>query len=309
MKNARTALKNTFTALCTPFDLDDDLAKDVFRTFVQRQIKAGVGLVPVGTTGESPTLSHEEHHNVIRWCVEESKKSAEKPFVLAGVGSNSTDEAIDLSDFAKDLGVDGLLHVCPYYNKPTQKGLIEHYSAIARKVDLPIVIYNIPGRTGVNMLPETTAYLASKFDNIVGYKAAEGKLDQIQQVIEKCPKDFVVMSGDDNLTMDVMKLGGKGAISVASNVIPERIQRFTELMTAKKWDEAKQENDKLQDFFKTLFVETNPVPCKYMLGLLGVMLPSVRLPLVSLEPESRKKVKECLVKLGLLTQEQADKQP
>ncbi len=236
-------IKNTFTTLVTPFDEEGDVEKEVFRTFVRRQIKAGVGLVPMGTTGESPTLSYEEHENMIKWAVEEAQASKEKPFVLAGTGSNSTFEALRLTMHTERMGVDGFLIVCPYYNKPTQKGLIAHFSKIAEATSYPIVIYNIPGRTGVNMMPDTVAELANKYDNIVGYKAAEGKIDQIKEVIEKCPPNFVVMSGDDNLTYEIVQAGGKGVISVASNIIPERMQQFTEMMTDGDWDSAQAENE------------------------------------------------------------------
>lgn len=307
MKSEISKLKNCFTALLTPFDPEDDLAKDIFLNFVRRQINAGVGLVPCGTTGESPTLSHEEHENVIKWCLHEAAKSPKKPFVLAGTGSNATSEALSLATHAQRMGVDGLLQVCPYYNKPTQRGLYKHFATIAEAVEIPIVIYNIPGRCGVNLAPETLSDLTHKYDNIKGYKAAEGNLDQIKKVIELCPSDFVVMSGDDNLTYDIMKAGGKGVISVASNVIPDRIQRFTEMMTNKEWDAAKKESDALMEFFKTCFIETNPGPIKYMAELLGIMSCEVRPPLVTPEPANRKKIKDIMVKMGLLTQAEADK--
>jgi 4-hydroxy-tetrahydrodipicolinate synthase len=298
MKSDLGKLKNAFTALITPFDQDEDLCKETFRNFVRKQIKAGVGLVPVGTTGESATLSHQEHESVIRWCIEEADAASSRPFVLAGTGSNSTKEALSLAIHAERMGVDGLLMITPYYNKPTQKGLIAHYSEIAKSVAIPIVIYNCPGRTGGNILPDTVAELAHKFDNIIGYKAAEGKLEQTMQVIEKCPKNFIVMSGDDGFTYDIMKIGGKGVISVASNIIPDRIQKFAEMMTAGKWDEAAQENQKLQNLFKILFIETNPGPVKFAAELLGLMNRRVRLPLVPPEPENQDKIRKVLLELG-----------
>jgi 4-hydroxy-tetrahydrodipicolinate synthase len=299
MKGDLSRLKNCFTALLSPMDEDDDLCKQTYREFIRLQIKAGCGLVPCGTTGESATMSHQEHESVIRWCLEEAAASGNKPFVLAGAGSNSTKEALSLALHAERMGVDGILVISPYYNKPTQKGLIAHYSELAKAVDIPIVIYNCPGRTGGNILPDTVAELANKFENIRGYKAAEGKIEQISQVIQKCPKDFVVMSGDDGLTYDIMKAGGKGVISVASNVIPERMQKYCELITAGKWEEAKKEDDALQDLFKVLFVETNPGPAKYAAELLGLLSRRVRLPLVPPEPESQEKIKQVLVKMGL----------
>jgi 4-hydroxy-tetrahydrodipicolinate synthase len=300
MRSDLRKLKNTFTALITPFDEDGDLDKAGYRKFLKFQIDAGVGLVPCGTTGESATLSHQEHENVMRWAVEESMASPKRPFVLAGAGSNSTEEAISLATHAERLGVDALLIITPYYNKPTQKGLIAHYSKIAESVKIPIVIYNCPGRTGGNILPDTVAELAKKYDNIVGYKAAEGKIEQIQQVIAKCPDNFIVMSGDDGLTYDIMKSGGKGVISVASNIIPDKMQKFTEMMTNGKWEEAKIENDKLMDLFKTIFIETNPGPVKYAAELLDIMHGRLRLPLVYPEPESQEKIKQSLINLGVL---------
>ena len=299
MKGDLSRLKNCFTALLSPMDEDEDLCKQTYREFIRLQIKAGCGLVPCGTTGESATMSHQEHESVIRWCLEEAAASGKKPFVLAGAGSNSTKEALSLALHAERMEVDGILVITPYYNKPTQKGLIAHYSELAKAVDIPIVIYNCPGRTGGNILPDTVAELANKYENIRGYKAAEGKIEQISQVIQKCPKDFVVMSGDDGLTYDIMKAGGKGVISVASNVIPERMQKYCELMTAGNWEEAKNEDNALQDLFKVLFVETNPSPAKYAAELLGLLSRRVRLPLVPPEPESQEKIKEVLVKMGL----------
>jgi 4-hydroxy-tetrahydrodipicolinate synthase len=299
MRSDLSKLRNCFTALISPMDEDGDLCKNTYRAFIRQQIEAGVGLVPCGTTGESATMSHQEHENVIRWCLEEADASKKRPFVLAGAGSNSTKEALDLAVHAERMGVDGILVISPYYNKPTQKGLIAHYSELAKAVSIPIVIYNCPGRTGGNVLPDTVAELANKYDNIIGYKAAEGKMDQIRQVIAKSPKDFIVMSGDDSLTFEIMKAGGKGVISVASNIIPQRIQKFAELMTANKWDEAVKENEILAPLFKNLFIETNPGPVKYAAELLGIMNRRTRLPLVPPEPESQAVIRQTLLDLGL----------
>jgi len=293
-------LKNTFTALISPMDIDGDLCKETYRNFIRTQINAGCGLVPCGTTGESATMSHQEHENIIRWCVEEADAASTRPFVLAGSGSNSTKEAINLSINAERMGVDGLLIITPYYNKPTQNGLIAHYSAIAKEVEIPIIIYNCPGRTGGNILPETVATLANKFDNIMGYKAASGKIEQINQVINQTPNNFIVMSGDDGLTFEIMKAGGKGVISVASNIIPDRMVKYTQLMEAGKWDEAKKEDDKLQILFNNCFIETNPGPVKYMAELLGIMSSRLRLPLVQLEDKSKEIVRQTLVDIGEL---------
>jgi 4-hydroxy-tetrahydrodipicolinate synthase len=300
MNSNLTKLKNTFTALISPMDEDSDLCKNTYIEHIRTQIKAGVGLVPCGTTGESATMSHQEHEDVTRWCVEEARNSTQKPFVLAGAGSNSTKEAISLATHAERMEVDGILIITPYYNKPTQKGLIAHYSALAKSVEIPIIIYNCPGRTGGNILPETVAELATKFDNISGYKAADGKIEPIKAVIDQTPDDFIVMSGDDGLTYEIMKAGGKGVISVASNIIPGRMQKYTELMTAGKWDEAKKEDDLLQELFGNLFVETNPGPVKYAAELMGIMSSRMRLPLVVPEPKSQAIVRETLEKLKLI---------
>ncbi len=299
MRSDLQKLKNTFTALITPHDEDDDICKESFRAFVRSQIDAGVGLVPCGTTGESSTMSHQEHENAIRWAVEAAQASARKPFVLAGAGSNSTKEAISLATHAERMGVDGILVISPYYNKPTQKGMIAHYSKIAEAVAIPIVVYNCPSRTGKSIDPETVAALADKYDNIAGYKAAEGDMVQIKKVIDLTPSNFIVMSGDDGLTYEIMKAGGRGGISVASNLIPGRMQTFTELMTAGKWAEATEENNKLQELFANLFVETNPGPAKYMAEKMGIMSRRMRLPLVPPEPESRLILDQTLKNLGL----------
>lgn len=280
-------LRGTFTALITPFEKGGKLNESVVRKFIRFQIDAGCRLVPMGTTGESATMSHKEHEDVIKWTVDEVKNSKQKPFVLAGAGSNSTAEAISLCQHAESMGVDGVLLITPYYNKPTQKGLLAHYSAIAEKVSIPIVIYNCPGRTGGNILPDTVATLAKDYPNIVGYKAAEGKLDQIKAVIDKCGKDFIVLSGDDALTYDIMKIGGKGVISVASNLFPKRMVDFVSLMEAQKWEEAQKENEHLMELFKKLFIETSPGPVKYLAYKMGLIpTPELRLPLVIPEPEN-----------------------
>jgi len=300
MANRIELLKNTFTALISPMDADGDLDKQRYRTFIRSQIDAGCGLVPCGTTGESATMSHQEHESVIRWCVDEAQKSSKKPFVLAGAGSNSTREAVSLSIHAELMGADGILSVTPYYNKPTQEGLIEHYSAIARAVDIPIVIYNVPGRTGCNILPETVVKLAEKFENIAGYKAASGNLDQEKKVIELTPKNFVVMSGDDGKTYEIMKMGGKGVISVASNIIPKQMVEFTKLMEAGKWEQAAKVNTKLQPLFNVLFVETNPGPVKFVAELMGIMDKTMRLPLVPPTKQSQTTIRKVLRDLELI---------
>ncbi|UYP45335.1 4-hydroxy-tetrahydrodipicolinate synthase [Candidatus Lokiarchaeum ossiferum] len=292
-------LNGAFSALISPMDDDGDLCKSTYRNFIRRQIRAGCGLVPCGTTGESATMSHQEHENVIRWCVEEAQRSNEKPFVLAGAGSNNTKEAISLSRHAERMGVDGVLLITPYYNKPTQKGLYAHYAAIASEINIPIVVYNCPGRTGGNILPQTVQSLSEDYANIIGYKAASGNLAQIQKVINLTHDNFVVLSGDDSLTYEIMKSGGKGVISVASNLIPERMVQFVQLMTNNQWSEARIEHNLLQDLFHNLFIETNPAPAKYGAEILNLMSSRVRLPLVGLEPSSKTIMRSTLENLSL----------
>ncbi|TFG21282.1 MAG: 4-hydroxy-tetrahydrodipicolinate synthase [Promethearchaeota archaeon] len=300
MANRIKLLKNTFTALISPMDSDGDLDKQKYHAFIRSQIEAGCGLVPCGTTGESATLSHQEHESVVRWCVDEAHQSTKKPFVLAGAGSNSTREAISLSVHVESLGADGILSVTPYYNKPTQKGLFEHYSAIAKAVQIPIVIYNVPGRTGCNILPETVSKLANKHENIIGYKAASGNLEQIRQVIEQTPDNFIVMSGDDGKTYDIMKMGGRGVISVASNIIPKQMVEFTQLMEAQKWDKAFEIHQKLLSIFNVLFIESNPGPVKFAADLMGIMDKTLRLPLVPPEETSQNSIRKVLRDLELI---------
>lgn len=289
-------IKNTLTALITPFNEKFEIDWDKLRTFLKFQIENGVGLVPMGTTGESATLTHEEHHKVIEFTINEANG---KTPVIAGTGSNSTSEAISLTKHAEAAGADGALIITPYYNRPTQKGLIAHFKAISASTSLPIIIYNVPSRTGCNILPETVAKLAT-LENIVGYKAASGNIDQIKEVINKTPDDFIVLSGDDALTCDVMLAGGKGVISVASNIIPAKVLEMTTLLNNNKLDEGKSIFKELQDLFKVIFVETNPGPVKYAAELMGLMSRRMRLPMVSPEPENLEKIKNVIRNLGLI---------
>lgn len=300
MRSDISKLKNTFTALISPMDNDGDLQKDTYLRFIQRQIDAGCGLVPCGTTGEASTMSHQEHEAVVRWCVNLAKNSSYRPFVLAGSGSNSTAEAISLSRHIERMGVDGLLIITPYYNKPTQNGLIAHYSAIAETVDIPIVVYNVPSRTGTNILPETVATLAEKYENIVGYKAASGNLAQIQQVIEQTSQDFIVMSGDDAKTLDIMRMGGKGVISVASNLIPSELQQMTSAMSSGDPETAEKIHQRYAKLFEILFIETNPGPVKFGAELMQLMNRRMRLPLVPPTLQSQQKIQDVLQNLGVI---------
>jgi 4-hydroxy-tetrahydrodipicolinate synthase len=293
-------LKNAITALITPFKEDLSLDEEKYREFIRFQINNGCQLLTMGTTGESSTLSHEEHHRAIDITVDEAKKSGKNPLVIAGTGSNSTKEAISLSKYAENAGADCLLHVVPYYNKPAQHSLIEHFSAIADSVSIPIIIYNIPGRTGVNLEVETLLKIAKSKNNIIAVKEASGNIEQITKTIKSLPEEFIVLSGDDNLTYHIMALGGKGVISVASNVIPKKIAEFTEAMNKGDWTKARKMHMDLFDFFKILFVEANPGPVKYIAELKGIMNRRMRLPMSPPLEENQMKIKKVLQNLKLI---------
>ncbi|MBC7099112.1 4-hydroxy-tetrahydrodipicolinate synthase [Candidatus Bipolaricaulota bacterium] len=290
--------EGVYTAMVTPFDRDGKIDEEGLRENVRFQIRKGIhGLVPTGTTGESPTLSYEEHNRVVEIVVDEV--GGRVP-VLAGTGSNSTWEALMLTRHAKEVGADGALIVVPYYNKPTQAGLYAHFKKLAEEVDLPQVIYNIPSRTGVNMLPETMAKLA-KLKNIVGVKEASGDLNQVARIVELTRgENFTVVSGDDALTFEIMKLGGQGVISVASNIVPDRVVRLVESLRSGDLETARRLNDELMPLFKALFIETNPVPVKTAMNWMGMPAGGCRLPLVEMQPESQEKLRRVLVEQGLL---------
>jgi 4-hydroxy-tetrahydrodipicolinate synthase len=293
-------LKNVITAMITPFNEDFSIDEPKYREFIRFQIDNGCHILTMGTTGESATLSHEEHHYAMDIAVDEAKKSGKSPFVLAGAGSNSTKEAISLSQYAEGAGADGILSVVPYYNKPVQHSLIDHFSAIADSVSLPIVLYNVPSRTGRNLEPETVSKLAHAKDNIAGIKCASGDIDQITKIIKTTPEDFIVLSGDDSMIYHLMALGGKGVISVASNIIPSKMVEFTNTMLNNDWQKAKNMQLELYDLFKVLFIETNPGPVKYAADLMDLMDVRMRLPLTPPLKENQKKIKSVLKDLDLI---------
>lgn len=289
--------EGAMTAMVTPFDKEGKVDEEGLRENVRFQIKRGIhGLVPVGTTGECATLSYEEHNRVVDVVVDAAKG---KVSVLAGTGSNSTWEAIMLTKHAKEVGADGALLVVPYYNKPTQAGLYQHYKRIAEEVDLPQVIYNIPSRTSLNMLPETMAKLA-KDKNIVGVKEASGDLKQITRIIELAGKEFSVISGDDSLTLEIMKLGGVGIISVTSNLVPDKVAKIVDSFRSGDVETAERINDELAPLIKALFIETNPGPVKMAMNWMGMAAGGLRLPLVELEPENQEKLRKVLVDMRLV---------
>jgi 4-hydroxy-tetrahydrodipicolinate synthase len=293
-------LKNVITAMITPFNEDFSIDEDKYREFIRFQIENGCQILTMGTTGESATLSHEEHHQAMDIAVDEANKSGKDPFVLAGAGSNSTKEAISLAQYAEKIGADGVLIVVPYYNKPVQHSLIDHFSAIADSVSLPIILYNVPSRTGRNLEPETVSELAYSKDNIIGIKCASGNIDQITKIIKTTPDDFIVLSGDDGMTYHIMALGGKGVISVASNIIPSKLVEFTKSMLNDEWRKARDMQLELYDLFKVLFIETNPGPVKFAADVMDLMNVRMRLPLTPPLKENQKKIKGVLKNLNLI---------
>ena len=293
-------LQNVITAMITPFNEDFSIDEEKYREFIRFQIDNGCQPLTMGTTGESATLSHNEHHSAIEITVDEAKKSGKDPFVLAGTGSNSTQESISLSQYAEKAGADGCLVVVPYYNKPVQHSLIDHFSAIADSISLPIILYNVPSRTGRNLEPETVSKLAYSKDNIVGIKCASGNIDQITKIVKTTPEDFIVLSGDDGMTFHIMALGGKGVVSVASNIIPAKLVEFTNTMLKGNWEKAKEKQFELYDLFKVLFIETNPGPVKYAAELMGIMNKRMRLPLTPPLVDNQEKIKIILKNLNLI---------
>jgi 4-hydroxy-tetrahydrodipicolinate synthase len=283
-------------ALVTPFR-DGALDEKAFRDHVEWVIAEGShGIVPVGTTGESPTLTHDEHKKVVEWAVSQAKGRVP---VIAGAGSNNTAEAIDFSRHAEKAGADGLLHVTPYYNKPSQDGLYAHYAAIAAATSLPIFIYNIPPRSVVDMSVETMARLA-EIKNIVGCKEATGKVDRFSAQRAACGPDFIQLSGDDSIAIAQMALGGVGCISVTANVAPRLCAEVQNACLAGDYAKALALQDKLFPLHQALFVEPNPVPAKAALKLLGRMSDEVRLPMVPANDATRATLKRAMVHAGLL---------
>ena len=287
--------KGAYTAITTPFRPDGSLDAGKLREQVEHQIAGGIdGLVPVGTTGESPTLDVSEHTEVIRIVIETAAKRVK---VLAGTGANSTAEAIELTRQAKELGADGTLQVTPYYNKPTQAGLIRHFSAVA-DIGLPVVLYNVPGRSSAEIAVPTVAEL-SKHPNIVCVKEAGGSADRVSRIKDAC--SIGVLSGDDSLTLPMMVLGADGVISVASNVAPKAVADLVHAAAAGRWDEARALHYKYYRLFSDLFLETNPIPVKAAMAMLGLGSATYRLPLCEMSPANEAKLRDTLVKTGLLT--------
>ena len=288
--------EGVFVAIVTPFK-NGKIDEEALRGLIDFQIAGGVdGIVPCGTTGESATLNHEEHDQVIRIAVDACKGKAS---VLAGTGSNSTQEAIQLSRNAKNAGADGLLQITPYYNKPNQEGLYHHFSSIADAVDLPIVLYNVPSRTSVNMVPETVVRLA-KIEKIVGIKEASGSLQAISKIIDNCGKDFTVLSGDDPLLWPILAIGGKGVISVTANILPAKVAALCKAAAIGDIAGARSLHYELMDINDSLFIDTNPIPVKAALHLMGKIENELRGPLIKLSKDTLERLKKAMACHGLL---------
>ena len=288
--------KGAITALITPFKNGKVDEKRLVEN-VEYQIKSGInGLVPCGTTGESPTLSHEEHKRVIEIVI---KSAAGRVPVIAGTGSNSTEEALELTAHAKNAGADAALIVSPYYNKPTQKGLYLHFKTIAEEVDIPIVIYNIPGRCGVFVENATMAKL-SEIKNIVGVKESTGSIDNACQIISSCKPGFDLLSGDDYMTLAYMAMGGKGVISVISNILPKEVSELAGAAGKSDLKKAREIYYKLFPIMKTAFIETNPIPIKTAMRMMGIDTGEMRLPMCGMEEANEKKLADVLKRMGLI---------
>lgn len=287
----------TYTAIVTPFK-DGNIDETALKNLVQRQVRGGVdGIVPVGTTGESPTVSYEEHIQIIAWAV---KFAAGRVKVIAGSGGNSTREAVYLTQESEKAGADGSLQVAPYYNKPTQEGLFQHFREVANNTKLPILLYSIPSRCGIEIGVDTVKRLVQECRNIVGIKEAGGNPDRVSQLRAALGTRFVILSGDDGLTLSFMAVGAQGVISVASNIIPRQVSEMVKAFAAGKAKTALKIHQRYYPLFKDLFIETNPVPIKAALAMLGQIQEEYRLPLVPLSPKNREVLAASLKACGLL---------
>ena len=288
--------KGSIVAIVTPFKkgkVDEKAYGDLIEWHIAQGTNA---IVPCGTTGESSTLDYKEHYRVIDIAVKIVNKRVP---VIAGTGANSTDETIEITQHAKKLGADAALLVAPYYNKPTQEGLYRHYKTISEKVDIPIVLYNVPGRTAVNILPATVARLAD-IKNIVAIKEATGDMKQVSEVIRLCGNRITVISGDDFTTLTLMALGGKGVISVTANVMPKEVSKMCSLMLKGQYDKAREVHYKLEPLNAAMFIETNPIPAKTALAMMGKIQEEFRLPLCEMLPANKEKLQKVLKDLKLI---------
>lgn len=288
----------TYTAIVTPFKSNGQLDEAALERLIKAQVKGGVdGIVPVGTTGESPTLDYEEHVRVVELAVQ---FAAGRCKVIAGTGGNSTSEAIYLTKAAEEVGADASLQVAPYYNKPTQEGLYQHFKAIAEATELPLILYSIPGRCGIEIAVDTVKRLAGACPNIVGIKEAGGSCDRVSQLRQSLEKHFNILSGDDSLTLPFMSVGAEGVISVASNLIPREVSHMVDYFRSGRPEAALKLHRKFYPLFKDLFIETNPIPVKAALAMQGVIEENYRLPLVRMGAKNRATLQATLKSCGLL---------
>ncbi len=284
--------QGSFVALITPFK-DGEIDEEKLRELVEFQIENRTnGILPCGCTGEAATLTHEEQKRIIKIVVETVNKRVS---VLAGTGSNSTAEACNLTKYAKEIGADAALIITPYYNKPTPEGQFRHYAKLS-EIGIPIILYNVPSRTGISMLPETVARL-SKIENIVAIKEASGSLEQTSKILSLC--DFTVLSGDDSLTLPIMSVGGKGVVSVAANIVPAEVAQLTSAFLSGDFQKAKEVHYKLLSLCKAMFIETNPIPLKTAMKLMGRLNGELRLPLCEMQPNNQERLKRVLEKYNL----------
>ncbi|MCT6824383.1 4-hydroxy-tetrahydrodipicolinate synthase [Bartonella apis] len=291
-------LKGALTALITPFDKNGNVSEKTLCDLVEWQVKQGInGLVPVGTTGESPTLSYQEHKRVIELCV---RQVAKRVPVIAGAGSNSTKEAVELAEFAEKAGADAVLVVTPYYNKPNQRGMYEHFSTVAKAISIPLIIYNIPGRSVVDMTADTMAKLHHDFENIIGVKDATGKIERASEQRRKCGKDFVQLSGDDSTALGFNAQGGVGCISVTSNIAPKQCAELFQACRENNFAKALELNDRLMPLNRALFLEPSPAGVKYAAEKLGICTSVVRSPIVPIEDETKHIIDAALKHAGLV---------
>jgi len=286
------------TALITPFKANGKLDEIGLENLILRQIENGVhGIVPCGTTGESPTLTHEEHQEVIKISIDVTKK---KIPVIAGTGSNSTNEALEMTASAEEAGANATLQVVPYYNKPNQEGLFKHFSEISKHTSLPLILYNIPGRSVVNLEIGTIKKLTTENKNIVGIKEASGDINIVKEIKLVCPKDFIVLSGEDSLNLSILEEGGSGFISVTSNLIPNKCSQLFNLFKDGNILEARKINSAISELNKLLFIDTNPIPIKSAMSKIGLCQNNLRLPLTSLSKEKTILLYEELKKMNLI---------
>ncbi len=289
--------KGSMVAIITPMQVDGSIDKKAMQALIEWHIQSGTeGIIVVGSTGESATLNHDEQFDLISFVI---KQVAGRIPVIAGTGSNSTNVAIHLTENAKRAGADAALLVTPYYNKPPQQGLYQHYKAIAEAVDLPIIMYNVPGRTGCDLLPETIEQLAG-IKNIIGVKEATGKIDRAEDILKRCGADFFVYSGDDDTGMELMLHGAKGVISVTANVAPQKMVSMCEAALQGNRTLAEKINAELQPLHKKLFLESNPIPAKYALHCMGKIQPGIRLPLLPLDKRYHEEVKQAMQNAGVI---------